>query len=163
MTEPAYLVSDARFSADRKYRYSLTRTWARVKPTIAFIMLNPSTADETKLDPTVRRCVGFAQAWGYGGIEVGNLFALRSTDPSALKGHPDPIGEDNDEYLLGILDSNDATICAWGNGGRWYGQGKAVKLLLQKYGPLYHLGLTKAGEPKHPLYLRADTKMEVWE
>lgn len=84
--------SSAVISECGSYRYRLERVWEAEKDRVAFIMLNPSTADASKDDPTIRRCIGFAKAWGFGGLIVGNLFALRSTDPKALYGHKDPVG-----------------------------------------------------------------------
>lgn len=143
------------FSPCRAYRYELRRVWDPSLPTVGWIMLNPSTATETVNDPTVRRCIGFTRDWGYGGLTVRNIFALRSTDPKALKGHPDPVGPDNDEHLARGAASEDAwTICAWGAHGSLNGRDREVMDLLSESGAVvHHLGLTKLGAPRHPLYL----------
>lgn len=135
------------------YRYELIRRWDVTLPRVGWIMLNPSTADAEQDDPTIRRCIGFAKSWGYGGIVVRNLYALRATDPRALWNHPSPVGPDNDSYLLDAVDDL-VTVCAWGAHGR---RGDAVINALSDAGAaLYHLGLTKAGKPRHPLYLKGD-------
>lgn len=125
---------------------------------LAWVLLNPSTADAQQDDPTIRRCVGFAQRWGYSGIHVVNLFALRSTDPSQLLLAPDPIGPDNDRYILEAAQSCDKVILGWGNHGSLFGRDVAVVKLLQgaNISP-YALGVTKSNAPKHPLYIKSDT------
>lgn len=138
------------------YRYLLTRTWDETQPAVGFIMLNPSTADANEDDPTIRRCVGFAKAWGYGGIKVRNLYALRSTDPKALRSHADPHGPDNYKYVEAAVDDA-LTICAWGANADPIDSRGLIDALLGWGGKPHHLGLTKGGFPKHPLYLRADT------
>lgn len=143
--------SSAVLSPCGTYRYELRRTWGQGHP-CGWIMLNPSTADAEADDPTIRRCVGFARAWGYAGIVVRNLYALRATDPRVLWSHPDPVGEDNDSFLLDAADE-DITVCAWGAEGR---RGNAVINALADAGvPLHYLALTRAGMPRHPLYLRS--------
>lgn len=138
------------------YRYLLTRVWDQTLPNVGFIMLNPSTADADTDDPTIRRCVGFAKSWGYGGIAVRNLYALRSTDPRALRTHPHPHGPDNYRYLEAAI--HDAlTVCAWGANADPIDSRGLIDALIGWGGRPHHLGLTKAGFPKHPLYLRADT------
>jgi hypothetical protein len=143
----------AAFSPCRTYRYALWREW-NDGPTVTFIGLNPSTADETKDDPTIRRCVGFAKSWGFGGLIMANLFALRATDPTEMLRHPEPVGPDNDAWLRGLAGRSGKVIAAWGVHGTHRKRDKAV---LQMLGDKLHaLALTKAGLPKHPLYLRAD-------
>jgi hypothetical protein len=152
MTAP--VSSSAVISPCETYRYELRRTWDPNQPTVGWIMLNPSTADATLDDPTIRRCVGFARRWGYGGIVVRNLFALRATDPRALRTHPDPVGPANDRHLLNGARGGDAlTICAWGAHGSLHGRDRAVLDLFDAFVRVHHLGLTKAGHPRHPLYL----------
>lgn len=141
------------------YRYELHRRWSEA-PTVGWIMLNPSTADANVDDPTIRRCIGFAQRWGYGGIVVRNLFALRATNPRELATHPDPFGPDNFEFLR-CAGQDDLTICAWGNGGSGSAH-SIVQILRANHIVLHHLGLTGAGQPKHPLYLKASTESVVW-
>lgn len=96
------------FSPCRTYRYSLVHEWDRDLPRVAFIMLNPSTADENALDPTLRRCLGFARSWGYGSFEIGNVFAFRATDPKAMKAAADPFGPEAGEVgdFVGLADGS---------------------------------------------------------
>jgi hypothetical protein len=130
------------------YRYELRRVWA-AGPLCGWIMLNPSTADAEQDDPTIRRCMGFARAWGYAGIVVRNLYALRATDPRELATHPQPWGPDNDTHLMNAVD-DPITVCAWGSRGE---RGDTVINALADAGAnLHHLGLTRAGKPRHPLY-----------
>ena len=160
------------FSPDRRYRYWLKRhTDPRgQRGKLLFVMLNPSTADETVDDPTVRRCRGFAKDLGYSELWVCNIFALRSTSPRALWTARDPIGSDNDSAIFEAAVHADRIICAWGIYGRRLGRGKAVECLLRaaiarwnaRASSLYTLGLTKSGQPKHPLYLRRDTIPQPW-
>lgn len=109
--------SGAAFSGNREYRYRLWRTWDSATLPALFILLNPSTADETKNDPTVERCERRARTMGFGGLVVANLFALRSTDPKALYSHPDPVGEINDLAILSAAVNAGIIICGWGRHG----------------------------------------------
>ncbi len=118
-------------------------------------MLNPSTADAETDDPTIRRCIGFARKWGFQELQVGNLFAWRATDPRELKQALDPVGPENDRHLMTMSGCADVVIAAWGARGNYRNRAAEVLDLLE--GTVYHLGLTKQGHPKHPLYLRADT------
>ena len=131
MAEPAYTDQGAIFDGRRRYRYRLWRVWDEAKPRVAFLMLNPSTADEEVLDPTVRRCLGYAQAWGFGSFEVGNIFALRSTDPRALRAAADPVGRANDAKLISIAARSDLVVCGWGAHGGLQGRDRAVLELLE--------------------------------
>lgn len=150
-------------SEDRVYRYSLTRTWDPAKGAVMFIGLNPSTADENELDPTLRRIMGFAKFWGHGAFHMANLFAVRATQPEDMRAAPDPIGPRNDEYLLRLAVQSDLIVCAWGVHGTWMERDREVYNLLRKRGyRLMCLGLTKEGHPKHPLYMRADTQLETF-
>lgn len=147
----------AEFSPCRTWRYVLRRSWAPGRA-LGFILLNPSTADETQNDPTIRRCIGYARAWGYGGIVLGNLFALRSTDPAALYSAPDPIGPENNSWLLAIARevAGGRIICGWGAHGALNHRGAAVLAMLGRIGAdLQALTQTKDGHPGHPLYLSA--------
>lgn len=151
------------FSPDRVYRYVLRRRIGLSDKTCLFIHLNPSTADECKDDPTIRRDIGFARLWGYGMLVVCNAFSLRSTDPKELYRHPDPVGPDNDWHLLTEASQADFLVVGWGVHGALHNRGAKVKAMLDKEAfPLHHLGLTKDGHPKHPLYLRKDTTPELW-
>jgi hypothetical protein len=127
-------------------------------------MLNPSTADAEKLDPTIRRCLRFSQAWGYGGMAVVNLFALRATNPRALYQSEDPVGPENLRYLQEATGGAGGVVAAWGAHGAYRGQGKVVHdLLFGSSGAMaYHLGLTQGGQPRHPLYLPAHVAPRRW-
>ncbi len=147
----------ATFSEDRVYRYRLSRTDNMLGDgTCLFIMLNPSTADENLNDPTVTRCIGFARQWGYKNLEVVNIFALRSTDPRALKSHPDPVGPGNDKFILSAVEESDRIVFAWGALGAYMNRGKDVIRLVTSLTPALCFGLTNEGQPRHPLYLKKD-------
>src|SRR5699024_7373053 len=119
-----------------------------------WLMLNPSTADARKNDPTVERVEHRAHAAGYGQMWVGNVFALRSTDPRQLYSHDDPVGPDNDAAIMAMAAQADAIFCGWGNHGQFMGRGEQVMTLLAEAGyTAQALRLTKAGEPGHPLYI----------
>ena len=135
-----------------KYRYSLSRVWDQNKNCVLFILLNGSTADAERDDPTVRRCMGYAKAWGYGGFYIGNLFAFRSTDPKEMKKAIDPVGPENNAYLVSLSDKCGLVVCGWGNHGRFKNRDKRVKRLIPKM--LHCLEKSKDGNPKHPLYLK---------
>ena len=129
---------------------------------VAFIMLNPSTADENVLDPTLRRCMGFAGQWGYGGMEIVNLFAYRATDPSKLRQVNDPVGDENDLTIRLAEDRNEIMVAGWGVHGTYQGRDQAV-LENRRYPDKWHcLGLTKDGHPRHPLYLAKSLTPERW-
>ncbi|MBD2102006.1 DUF1643 domain-containing protein [Leptolyngbya sp. FACHB-261] len=154
----------ATFDSTGHYRYNLWREWNE-GPRLVFVMLNPSTANETKNDPTIRRCIGFAQAWGYGAVEVVNLFAYRSTRPEQLSRVADPIGPENDRYLLAAQERAQMLLFAWGNQGVLQQRHQAVLKLLRprfqsckpSYELGYCLGMTQVGQPRHPLYVRSET------
>jgi hypothetical protein len=146
--------SSAFFSEDRLYRYELRRWWAEGKP-LLWVMLNPSTADEVQDDPTVNRCVRFSQRWGYPGLVVCNIFALRATDPKRLRDVDDPVGPRNDETIMRCVHETAAVVCAWGVHGGLRGRGDSVLALIRSAEsrlPMC-LGTTKEDHPKHPLYL----------
>jgi hypothetical protein len=168
--EPTML-GTADLSADALYRWELTRIWDRSCGRVAFVMLNPSTAGAIDDDATIRRCLGFARAWGFGGLVVRNLYALRSTEPANLWSHPDPIGVDNDRYLARCA-LDELVVCAWGVHGARDGRGEAVaanlralRSDLRKRGTveLHYLELTKEGQPRHPLYIKADRRPTRWD
>lgn len=144
-----------------KYRYALTRKWGEGF-CLAFIGLNPSTADANLDDPTIRRCIGFAKSLGYMGLYMVNLFAYRATDPKQMKSANDPIGPENDKYLLRYASNAGSVIAAWGAHGGFKGQDKAVINLLKNM-PIDSLGVTKGGFPKHPLYLPKTTKPQYFK
>lgn len=153
------------FSEDRLYRYLLWRRWAPCTSAgmVGFIGLNPSTAGETTNDPTVRRCIGFAQAWGFDGMVMLNAFAFRATDPKVMKLASDPVGMANDDAIRLAARSLFQIVCCWGNHGKHQVRGQAVLQLLKGLCYPVHLGLTQHGEPKHPLYLRSATKRQPLE
>ncbi len=144
----------------RRYRYRLRREWDASLPAIAFVMLNPSAADATIDDPTIRRCLGFARSWGYGALEVVNLFAWRAHRPSDLRKAADPIGPRNDRTLRVTARAGNDILLAWGNHGAWNDRDQAVLATLRRAGAsrLLCLGITGAGQPRHPLYVRAATR-----
>lgn len=145
-------------SRDRCYRYALWRQWAD-GPYALFIGLNPSTADETVDDPTIRRCVGFARSWGYGALCMVNLFAFRATQPAVLKQAADPVGPDNDAFLRLAVAGAGIAVAAWGNHGAW--RARSAALASWSF-PLQALALTASGEPGHPLYLPATAQPFAW-
>lgn len=140
-------------SADRKYRYVLTRILDETKPTVVFIGLNPSTADEEVDDKTIRKCIGYAKRWGYGKLIMVNLFAFRSTDPSMLKRVEDPVGLDNDSYIQKCVSESNLVIACWGNHGKLLNRDK---VLMDSLPNLVCLKRNKNGTPHHPLYLSKD-------
>lgn len=144
---------------DGEYRYWLSRTWDERGEPMAWIMLNPSTADASVDDPTIRRCMGFAKAWGFGSLWVVNLFALRSTDPAALRTHPDPVGPRNDEFIREAAQHASLVVAAWGNHGAYLTRGYKVAALIPN---LHVLSMTGAGQPAHPLYLPKTREPIPW-
>lgn len=140
------------------YRYSLTRDVAPLDGdgTVTFVMLNPSTADAEQDDPTIRRCVGFARSWGFARLKVVNLYAYRATDPRDLYAYEgDRVGPENDCTIAKVVGGSDLVVCAWGANNA---NGRDEKVLDLIAAP-HSLGLTKnGGKPRHPLYVRADTR-----
>lgn len=147
------------FAPGREHRYLLTRIWDPTRPTVIFVMLNPSTADAFDLDPTVRRCAGFSQSWGAGSLIVANIFALRSTNPKGLYTHSDPVGPLNDEVLATLPNCSSTLVAAWGTRGAFRSRGEVARQLLARpNGPeLKCLGTTKKGFPRHPLFVPGAT------
>lgn len=138
-----------------KYRYRLERVWDDSLNKVCFVMLNPSTADASEDDPTIRRCINFAKSWGYGGIVVVNLFAIRGTNPKVIKEVADPIGALNTHHIVNAAWDCDQVIAAWGAHGSHAGQDKAVlRMLFER--PVFAIKLTAAGHPGHPLYVKGD-------
>jgi hypothetical protein len=156
---PVDWIGDATFSKCGKYRYSLVRAFLHPGPKgpCAFIMLNPSTATGEVSDPTVRRCEGYARAWGHKALIVLNIFAFRSTDPKALYRELDPVGPENDDYIEHYCKKAAQIVCAWGLHGKHLSRGRVVLAQVAGYRPCY-LKLTKGGVPSHPLYLKGDLK-----
>jgi hypothetical protein len=137
------------------YRYRLWRTLSQggARSRVLFVMLNPSTADAVTDDPTLRRCIGFATAWGFARLEVCNLFAYRSSDPRALRTARDPVGPRNDSVLRQAAQKAELTVVAWGTGGALRQRGAYVATTLLAGCALYCVGHTRAGHPRHPLYV----------
>lgn len=155
--------STAVYSPCERYRYLLTRTWDSDGRKALFVMLNPSTATEVQNDPTVERCERRARALGFGAFRVTNIFAFRATDPRVMRAEPDPIGTENDQAIKDSTPWADTIVCAWGAHGAHLNRGEQVERLLRSTDlPLYHLGLTKAGHPKHPLYIAYEKQPELW-
>jgi len=134
------------------WRYRLGRTWTDDAPSVAWVMLNPSTADETRDDPTIRRCMGFALNWGFGGIDVYNLFALRSRHTHSLVSAPDAIGPENDEWLRRIP-AEQAVVVAWGSFTEKLGTRDKDVLEMFSGRKIECVGFTLRGYPRHPLYV----------
>lgn len=153
---------DAIISPCGRYRYRLTRGAGRL---LAFVMLNPSTADADQDDPTIRRCLAFAKREGYDGIDVANVYAWRATDPRALLSAANPFG-DNDTHLLDLSLRHKVIVCAWGSNAIQAHVDHARRILTGKRGShtarLFCLGTTKNGSPRHPLYVRGDAPLLPW-
>lgn len=152
----------ATFSECEQYRYTLGRRWAAGGERVCFCLLNPSTADAQKLDPTLTRCHRYAVRWGFSAMDVVNIFALRSTDPKGLREVEDPIGEDNDRHITRLARGADLVVAGWGTHGKLMGRGEAVHGLLGRVCEPRCLAVTKDGYPKHPLYLRGDLEPVVY-
>jgi hypothetical protein len=146
----------ASFSSCRRWRYLLWRRWDAARPVANFLMLNPSTADEFKLDPSCTRARLYAERWGFGALIVTNLFAWRATDPRDMKGAREPVGRANDRAIVRAAREAALVVCAWGNHGAHLARSAQVMRLLHSADIRLHaLRVTGAGEPAHPLYLQA--------
>ena len=147
------------FSPCRTWRYTLRHTWAGLfdglERAIVWIGLNPSTADENQLDPTLRRIRGYSMAWGYNTFYMLNLFAYRATDPQAMRRAADPVGPENDRWILETAAKADLVMCAWGRHGLFLDRQRHMLALLDGFN-LQCLEKTADGIPKHPLYLKGD-------
>lgn len=159
------MIRRATFGGDGTYRYLLTRTWDNDLPAITWVMLNPSTATASTDDQTISRVVGFSRSWGYGSAEVVNLFAFRTTFPAALRTAGDPVGPANDETVLNSAARTGKVIVAWGNHGELANPSTRAPrcdemsgMLDDVGGDLSCLGVTRRGQPAHPLYLPGDTR-----
>lgn len=157
------IIREAHFSKCRTWRYFLYRGWSLIERPALFICVNSSLADEKKDDPTVRRCMGFAWDWEYGGVIIVNLFAYITKSPAVLKKAIDPVGPENDLWIKRMAGNAGLLVAAWGTDGGFLGRDEEVKAILPTHLALHHLGLTQGGHPKHPLYLRKDTKPRAWE
>ena len=144
----------ADFNEDRTRRYRLWRLTGLRGQVVLFVMLNPSDADETEDDPTLRRCIGFAERWRCSRIEVVNAFTAVTSAPSELKRLVTTADSEDDEYLRRGLSACDFVVAAWGRNGTYLGRDKQVRGLLRESGkPVYCFGVTKNGQPEHPLYI----------
>ena len=156
-------IRDAIISKCGKYRYVLSRTWGSGREIVCFIMLNPSTADAEKDDPTIRRCVSFVRTWGYSRLRVVNLFARRTPHPSDLWAVSDPVGPDNDRYVLEALARATIVVAAWGRLEMARPRAQVVtKIAEQMCKSLNCLGVMNRGCPRHPLYVRRDTVLKAY-
>lgn len=158
------LTTHAVISKCQQYRYHLTRPGnaKHTKGPAVFLMLNPSTADASIDDQTIGRCRGFADALGYNGLIVANLYALRSTDPAGLWKHQDPVGPQNDYFLTVLARTHKTIICAWGRNAKAERVAEVVKLFKNEGCTLFCFGTNQNGSPKHPLYIKADTTLIKW-
>lgn len=161
------MIKQACLSSCEQYRYELRRIWDEDKPKVLFIMLNPSIADSDVDDPTIRRCIGYAKDWGFGGILVGNLFAYRSTDPNGLLKVQDPIGDDNIWHIKNMYKETETVVCAWGNNNIVE---RLEKKIEHDYRPLsfiksdlHCLEISNNGTPKHPLQLKKELKLIYYD
>lgn len=160
---PPTVTRTAVLSDDKLYRYALTRTWDPDLPVLAWCGLNPSTADHMVDDNTIGKERTFSTLWGYGGLVKVNMFGLRATKPITLVGHRDPIGPDNDAALWTLTEGL-PIVAAWGASvpDYWQPRARAIGYRMRQERDVYHLGLTKDGFPRHPLYIKGDTPLTRW-
>lgn len=159
MSHDAYIEKDAKLSVDRMHRYVLRRSWDNNLPTCNFIGLNPSSADETSDDPTIRRCIGFSKSFGCGELLMTNIFSIRSAYPRILRIRPvdETNSDENNEYITSVAAKSKIVIAAWGTMGNIGGRdAQVVEMLRRNNIPILCLGVTSTGFPRHPLYLRKD-------
>ncbi|MAM05239.1 MAG: hypothetical protein CMD06_04690 [Flavobacteriales bacterium] len=143
----------ALFSKDQKYRYLLERTWNNSKKKLLFIMLNPSSADSKKDDPTIRRLISFSKKWGYGGFKVCNLYSYVTSSPSTLYSSSNILGYKNKSYIKKQIKNSDCIVYAWGN---TEAEPHWLKKIVKTS---YCIGINKNGTPKHPLYINSNAKL----
>lgn len=161
---------DVAMSPDRIYRYRWSASWAREATyRVLFVMLNPSTADEHVLDPTVKKTIRLAQRWAFNGLDIANVFAYRSTDPKGLYKVTDPVGPENDAYILTLAERASAVVVAWGKhanrvsyASNAKGRGDAVAKLLERFS-LLALRINGDGSPEHPLYVPDNIQPQPWK
>jgi hypothetical protein len=154
------------FSECRGYRVYLEWRWSTA-PALYVCMLNPSTADAFKLDPTITGLVKRAKAWGYGAVVVVNLFALRATNPADMLAHAAPVGPDNDAVLAATMaqafNEGSPLLVGWGNHGSHMGRDKVVVEMAQRQGfQLMALAVNDNGQPRHPLYVGHEVRPKLW-
>lgn len=154
------------FSPDRLHRYTLEHICNPLFDDgrrAAFIGLNPSTADENDLDPTLRRIRSFCEREGLGGFIMLNLFAFRSTDPKRMLAAEDPVGPENDRWIESVCRSAHLVVAAWGNHGSHQNRDLHVARMLGHAGvTLRCLGTNANGSPKHPLYVPGNARLVTW-
>lgn len=159
------------FSPCARYRYTLWREWIGGTGVAMFVALNPSTATDLEDDPTIRREIAFAQCWGFAALCKVNLFALRATDPNVMLAAEDPVGPDNDAWILDCAREADVIVGAWGVHGTHRGRARQVvdmvgtdrlRMLARDVDGGIEYAVTKFGEPRHPLYLRGDHRPAPW-
>jgi hypothetical protein len=151
------ILGGAILSARGNYRYQLWRRWS-AGPELLWILLNPSTADAEHDDATIRKCIGFSRRWDYGGLRVINLFAYRATAPADLLAASDPVGPENDAVIRSLRTRE--CIVAWGNHGDFHD--RAVQVLKMLRRPVFCVGITASGQPKHPVRLSYSTPRQVY-
>ncbi len=157
------MIKDAVISECLNYRYALSRKWDEKNDrTIVFCMLNPSTADASLDDPTIRRCIGFAKEWQYDQLVVINLYSLRTPNPKDLWPHPNPIGEDNDNCIQMMAKRYENIVCAWGANAKFDRVVQVAAILENSGANLMCLGTTKNGSPRHPLYIKSTQLLMPW-
>jgi len=154
-----YLDTGAQFSPCEKYRFSLWRVWDESLPHVAFVGLNPSTADAKQDDPTIRRCYGFACSHGFGAFTMLNLWAFRATDPKNLPTSITNEEEINADTIARVSSGVSRVVAVWGSHPKAAIRRSAILPLVAEW---WHLGLTKGGEPRHPLYLPNTSQMQRW-
>lgn len=155
--------NECQFSPDRQHRYSLIHRWNPLfgDRLILWIGLNPSTADESQLDPTLTRIAGFSKREGFDGFWMANLFAVRTPYPEEMMRHPEPVGPENDAWLLHAAQRCEKIVAAWGAGGSFQARDQAVAKLFSGM-QLWCLGTTQDGQPRHPLYVAANQAFTPW-
>lgn len=153
------MTSTAQISDCGTYRYTLERAWGAGQSRMLVIGLNPSTADWSLDDPTIRRCVQFAKREGHDGLLVGNLFAFRTKSPAELRKSSLPVGPDNDYWLKKLAERAAQAVLAWGNHGRLLGRDRLVAAMFKG---AHCFGITREGQPTHPLYQRSDTPLRAF-
>lgn len=157
------------FSDDRRHRYALWRSWptgfapidpVRANQYVLWICLNPSTADETTNDATMRRCISFSKEWGFGAMCMANLFAYRALHPDEMRQYVDPVGKQNDYWLRTLAAGAGLVVAGWGNDGTFKNRDEKVSALLAEQGiEMQALGFTMSGHPLHPLYVPKEAKL----
>jgi hypothetical protein len=153
------MIKDAILDTKREYRYMLERQWGDHNDNfVNFVLLNPSTANETKDDPTIKACIKFAQNLKFDGFYVTNLFAFRTKSPEILKQSESPVGSKNNEFIKKYACKSKLVVVAWGNHGKFLNRDKEVLEILSKIKTPHCLAITKSGSPKHPLYIKRNTK-----